>query len=240
MKSELIRLFRAALCVGALLLGPTTSQATVLIPGTTVVPDLLAGPAGTLVDTVLTPLTVGGDLIANLRAAVVQNAGGTLDFYYQIGNSGMSGTNLSSSTDQAFAIPAMSFATDVFYRTDPGGLPVFQDGSAAAVPLSVDRSADGVIVGFNFTGPGTLNASKINPGEVSRILVIRTNATNYVPGLTTIANGFITGGPSFAPFAPFAPSVTPEPTSLLLLGSAFAAAGYVARQRISKRKPTAL
>jgi len=237
MKSDLKRLCRTALCVGALLLGPTaSSQATVLIPGTTVVPDLLAGPAGTLVDTVLTPLTFGGELIANLRAAVVMNAGGTLDFYYQIGNSGMSGTNLATTTDQSFAIPAMTFATDVFYRTDPGGLPVFLPGSAQAVPLSAERSNDGVVVGFNFTAPGTRNSSRINPGEVSRILVIRTNATNYVPGLTTIGNGIITSGQSFAPFAP---SVTPEPTSLLLLGSAFAAAGYVARQRI-RRKPTAI
>jgi hypothetical protein len=191
-----------------------------------------------LVDSILTPLTSGGELIANLRAAVVMNAGGTLDFYYQIGNSGMSGHNFSLSTDQAFAIPSSTFVTDVFYRTENGGLPFFHDGSAAATPLSVDRSADGMVVGFNFSGPGTRNSTRINAGEVSRILVVRTNATNYVPGLTTIANSLVLGGQSFAPFAPFAPSVTPEPTSLLLLGSGFAAAGYVARLRISKRKTT--
>jgi hypothetical protein len=234
MKADLIRLCRAALCASALLLGPATSQATVLVPGTTVVPGVLAGAAGTMVDSILTPLTFGGDLIANLRAAVVMNAGGTLDFYYQIGNSGMSGTNLASTTDQPFAIPAMTFATDVFYRTDTGGLDFFHTGSAAATPLTADRTADGVVVGFNF---GNLNANKINPGEVSRILVIRTNATSYMPGLTTIANGIITSGQSFAPFAP---APVPEPTSLLLLGSAFAAAGYVARHRIARRKTTAV
>jgi hypothetical protein len=238
MNAKLIRLGRAALCATTLMLGTATAHATVLVPGGTVVPAVLAGPAGTLVDSILTPLTSGPNLIANLRAAVVLNAGGTLDFYYQIGVSGTSGHNLALSTDQAFAIPATTFVTDVFYRLENGGLPFFHTGSAAAFPLTADRSGDGIVVGFNFTGPGALNSTKINAGEVSRILVVRTNATNYVPGLTTVANSVIAAGESFAPFAPFAPSTVPEPASLLLLGSAFAAAGYVARRRNAKSKPT--
>jgi len=237
MNANFVRLGRAALCAATLLLGPSATQATVLLPGGAVVPGVLAGGAGTQIDQLLTPLVNGADLIANLRTAVVLNSGGTLDFYYQIGNAGTSKHNLSASTDQAFAIPSSIFVTDVFYRLENGGLPFFHTGSAAAFPLSVNRSPDGIVVGFNFTGPGSLNSTRINPGEVSRILVIRTNATDYVPGLTTIANSVIAAGESFAPFAPFAPSTVPEPTSLLLLGSAFAAAGYMARLRGAKKKP---
>jgi hypothetical protein len=203
------------------------------MPGGSVVPDLLAGPAGTLVDSMLTPLTGAPDLIANLRTAVVQNAGGTLDFYYQIGNSGMSAHALALTSHLAFALPALTFATDVFYRLENGGLDFFHDGSEDATPLESSRTADGVIVDFDF---GTSNLTRINSGEVSSILVIRTNATNYVPGLTLATNdGVSVGGDSFAPFAP---STVPEPTSLLLLSSAFAAAGYMARHRAARRRPT--
>lgn len=233
MNAKLIRLCGAALCAGALLLSPATSKATVLVPGGTVVPDILIGPAGTLVDSLLTPLVGSPDVIAAMRTAVVRNAGGTLDFYYQIGNSGISDFALNMVSSLSFAIPAMTFATDVFFRLENGGLPFFHIGSPAAAPLTSSRSADGVVVDFNFR-LGNLNAPRINSGEVSRILVIRTNATNYVPGLTTASNGSVlVAGPSFAP------SAVPEPTSLLLLSSAFAAAGYVARHRASRRKPPA-
>ena len=234
MSANLIRFSRAALLASTLLVVPATSQATVLVPGGVVMPDVLAGSAGTLLDSLLTPLTDGGELIANLRTAVVQNAGGTLDFYYQIGNKGTSGHNLDFSFNQSFATGS-TFVTDVFYRLENGGLDFFHTGTGA--PSLAARSADGVEVGFHFSGSPLRSALRINPGEVSRILVIRTNATNYAPGLTTVANSITSSGASFAPSG-FAPSAVPEPASLLLLGSAFAAAGYVARHRVAKKKPT--
>jgi hypothetical protein len=235
MNAKLIRLGRAALCAMTLLLAPTTTHATVLVPGGAVMPDVLGGDAGTLVDSMLTPLLSGPELIANLRTAVVMNSGGTLDFYYQIGNKGTSGHNLNLAANQAFTLGSSTFVTDVFYRLENGGLDFFHNGTGS--PSLASRSADGVVVGFEFAGNPLQNALKINPGEVSRILVIRTNATNYVPGLTTIANSITSTGGSFAPGG-FAPSAVPEPASLLLLGSAFAAAGYMARHRVPKRKPT--
>lgn len=192
-------------------------------------PEVLAGAAGTLVDSMLTPLISGGELIANLRTAVVQNAGGTLDFYYQFGNAGTSGTNLDLSLNQSFAMGS-TFVTDVFFRLENGGLDFFHDGDDGTAPTAATRSADGVVVGFLFTGSPFRSELRINPGEVSRILVIRTNATDYAGGLTSLQNGIIATGDSFAPAA------VPEPASLLLLGSAFAAAGYVARHR--RKKPT--
>jgi hypothetical protein len=235
MNANLIRLSRAALLASLLLVAPATSQATVLVPGGAVMPDILAGSAGTLVDSLLTPLTSGGDLVANLRTAVVMNSGGTLDFYYQIGNKGTSGHNIDLAFNQSFA-PGVTFATDVFYRLENGGLDFFHDVSSGA-PSVASRNASGSVVGFEFSGSPIRSALRINPGEVSSILVIRTNATTYAAGSTTISNSITLTGNSFAPTG-FAPSAVPEPASLLLLGSAFAAAGYVARHRVAKKKPT--
>jgi PEP-CTERM motif len=235
MNANLIRLSRAALLASVLLAVPATSQATVLVPGGAVMPEVLSGSAGTLVDTVLTPLTSGGEIVARMRAAVVMNSGGTLDFYYQVFNAGTSGHNFDFTLSQSFATGA-TFATNVFYRLENGGLPVFLPGNADATPSDATRSNDGTVVGFEFTGSPLQYENRINPGENSRILVIRTNATSYVGGLTTIGNTISLTAPSFAPSG-FAPSSVPEPASLLLLGSAFAAAGYAARHR-AKKKPT--
>lgn len=234
MTANVIRLGRAAVLATTLLGVPATSQATVLVPGGAVMPDVLTGTAGTLVDSLLTPLTSGGELIANLRTAVVMNAGGTLDFYYQIGNKGTSGHNIDLAFNQSFATGS-TFATNVFYRLANGGLDFFHS-VLGGVPTTATRSADGTVVGFEFSGSPLRSALRINPGEISSILVIRTNATDYMPGSTTISNSITLTGASFGP--DFPPSAVPEPASLLLLGSAFAAAGYVARHRVAKKKPT--
>ena len=232
MTVDLIKFGRAALLTSTLLVAPATSHATVLVPGGIVVPDLLLGPAGTIIASTLSPLIAGGDLIANLRTAVVMNSGGTLDFYYQFGNSGLSGVNLDLVRTQSFALPSETFATDVFVRADNGGLNFFHD-DGTGIPTSMARSADGVNVFFDFLG--LLTRAKLNPGEITRVVVIRTNATNFAPGLTTVTPTFASGD-SFAPMA----SAVPEPASLLLLGSAFAAAGYVARHRGARKKPTSV
>lgn len=228
---NLFRLGRAALLTSTLLVAPATSHAALLVPGGVVNPDLLVGPAGTLVTSTLSPL-IAGDLIANLRTAVVMNSGGTLDFYYQVGNSGLSGVNLNRVNAQSFALPSHTFATDVFFRPNNGGLDFFHD-DGTGLPATVARSGDGVNVAFNFLGPRT--RFQLNPGEVSQILVVRTDATQFVPGMTTITPTFASGA-SFGPAG--AIGAIPEPASLLLLGSAFAAAGYVARHR--RKKPTSV
>jgi hypothetical protein len=197
-------------------------------------PGLLTDDAGTLVASLLTPLTSGTELIANLRTAVVRNAAGTLDFYYQIGNKGTSGHNIDLAINQSFAAGG-AFVTDVFYRLGNGGLDFFHNVTSG-VPSVAQRSGDGSEVQFGFSGSPIQSALRINPGEVSSILVIRTNATTFGGGTTTVANSITLTGGSFAPTG-FAPSAVPEPASLLLLGSAFAAAGYVARHR-ARKKPT--
>jgi hypothetical protein len=207
-----------------MLLGPSTAQATVLVPGGTVVPEVLTGPAGTLLAATTNVPFDTGDVMGTLTAAVVRNAAGTLDFYYQITNDLASIDSLSRNTNSSFALlGGPLYTTEVFFREDTGGLAQFSAGDAGAAPLTADRGLTGRVVGFNFLSlPG---ATGIDPGETSRILVIRTNATIFIPGMSSVIDGGVDSVDTFAP------SSVPEPASLALLSSAFAAAAYATRNR---------
>jgi hypothetical protein len=223
----------AILSAAILLLGSSTAHATVLVPGATVVPDLLAGPAGTLEDSAVGLPFDTGDVMGTLTAAVVRNAAGTLDFYYQITVALDSIDSLARNTNSAFALlaPSFVFATEVFFRTDTGGLGDFVDGDSGATPLTADRNLTGRTVGFNFLNLPV--ESGIDPGETSRILVIRTNAVDFTAGISSVIDGGVDSVDTFAP------DLVPEPASLVLLGSAFAAAGYMARHRGAKGRKRA-
>ena len=231
MRVNFTRRGRALLCAAILLLGTSWAHATVLVPGGTVVPAVLAGPAGTLEASVLSLPLDTGDVQGSLTAAVVRNAAGTLDFYYQVTNSLGSLDSLSRNTNSLFASLSNVFATSVFYRTDTGGLGIFSDGDEGATPLTADRNATGRVVGFNFLSLPFVTG--IDPGETSRILVIRTNAVHFIPGMSSVIDGGVDSVDTFAPAA------VPEPASLVLLGSAFGAAAYMARHRGAKRRKSA-
>jgi hypothetical protein len=222
---------RAVLCA-ATLLAASTAHATVLVPGGTVVPAVLGGPAGALEASAINLALNTGDVQGSLTAAVVRNAGGTLDFYYQITNALGSMDSLSRNTNSLFATLSTLYDTSVFYRTDTGGLGIFSVGDAGATPLTAERNMTGRVVGFNFLSlPGVTG---IDPGETSRILVIRTNAVDFTAGMSSVIDGGVDSVDTFAPTG----SPVPEPASLLLLSSAFAAAAYVARHRGgTRRKP---
>lgn len=233
MKTPFTRFGRAALCVTVLLLAPSAGQAALLLPGTTTVPDILADVPGVVEASLPSQGFVSDDFTGSLTEAVVRNVGGTLDFYYQITNNAGSTSSLERNINSAFASTAPpGFTTEVFYRTDNAGLgSLFSAGSPSAVPLTADRSANARRVGFTFSG--------IAPGETSRILVIRTNATTFTNGVSLISDDLILGEGTFDAVGSFQPAAAaiPEPASLVLLSSAFAAAGYVARHRARKRKP---
>lgn len=234
MNAQLKRLGRAMACAAVLLLlVPSPGQATILAPGGIVVPVVLADPvAPGDVEAVLDELPFSTPFYTGtLTAAVVRNSGGTLDFYYQITNDASSIHSLSRNTDSLFS----GFSTDVYYRVDDAGLPaLFTAGVLGATPLTVDRGPGGEVVGFNFTGGGS--GPLINPGETTRILVIRTDAVDFTNGgFSSVLNGL----PAFVSvFQPATTAPIPEPASLLLLSSAFGAASYVARHRARRRKPS--
>ncbi len=242
MNAQLTRFTRAAACATVFLLAPSAGQAAMLLPAS-IVPltsaDILATPAGTLEASTVQPIisAAAGDYTGSLSAAVIRNAGGTLDFYYQITNDATSTDALSRNTNSRFAsiVPPFAYSTEVFYRTDDAGLPgLFVAGDPDATPLAAIRSVNARVVAFQFESPIVPLVSGIDPGETSMIVVIRTNATAFTGGFSAVIDGTTTTVGTFGPTGPI--STVPEPASLLLLSSAFGAAGYMARHRDRRKK----
>lgn len=158
-----------------------------------------------------------------LRSAVYRNSLGSLDFYYQFRNSSSSPDSISRITMNSFA----GFTTNIGYTNQnidgSGNSKVnFIGSSSNQIPLIGERVSDAT-VGFNF-GAGSFSP-KINPGETSSILVIRTNATTFGIGSTSIINGAV------ANVSTFAPTAIPEPGTYALLGAGLVALGLLGRKR---------
>jgi hypothetical protein len=199
----------------ALAVTATGAAAQVALPaGSQVTPTSFNPATGAVLASSSSPFTTAA-FSGTLTSAVVQN-GSTLDFYYQVANNANSLSSLGRETNFNFS----GFATSVFFRTDnAGGAGGFVAGTET--PDTADRDSFGV-VGFNFNQGGAGAASgKIDPGETSSILVVRTDATLFAPGTSSVING---GAASVATFMP----VIPEPASLGLLG---VATGLVLRRR---------
>ena len=206
--------WRNTICVTVLALGLATvapwASATPITPGTSGPPDLLI-PAGAVVaDTGIIGFANG--LVSGLtREVVIREASGFLDFVYAIHNSGPD--NITRSTTSNFS----TFTTDVGFN--PLALTNLLGNAVSITPLTVDRSASGSTVGFNF---GLLG---FKPGLDSFNLVIETNALYFTGGNLS----FIDGGT--ATVAGFAPTNSPEPASLALMGT-----GIVFCARLLRRK----
>jgi hypothetical protein len=208
-----------------------SAQALVLMPGSgpVAVPIEDYAFGGTVLATAQGPIAAP-HWNGTFRSAVVDGpeAGVNLDFYYQVTNSANSGDALGRITGSDFA---NNFVTDIYQTASP--FSIFVAGNQAA--LAGDRGllgtvgfyfAPGINVGeeevsLAFVSPGT---GKIDPGESSYTLIIRTNATAYEPGVMGIVNG---GGTYAVAFQP----AIPEPGSLALLATGLLAIGGIARRR---------
>lgn len=161
-----------------------------------------------------------------LRTAVYRNLVGTLDFYYQFYNSTTSPDSISRLTMNSFA----GFTTNLGYTNQNidgnGNSDVnFRGSGSNQVPLVGERVSSST-VGFNF-GAGSFSP-KINPGETSSILLVRTNAMNYGIGSTSVINGATV---NIVTFAPTAGSDVPEPATYALMGAGLMALGLLRRNR---------
>ena len=134
---------------------------------------------------------------------------GCLDFVYQLTNNG---------PDLLERFSMYNFGS---VRVDAG----YDPNTGLHAPITVNRSTDGTVVGFNYTG-----GDDVLPGETLPMLVIETDALNFTDGFITAQDGNAGYGFAYAPGL-----ATPEPASLGLLGTGiFAVSGFLRRFSIRK------
>ena len=208
------------LALSAILVFSEAGYADILAPGSGAsLPDVFAGCAGcTLLASLNTgPVTssfnglvLSFDLVSAVYADPSNTFGaGDLDFMYEV-------TNLATSTDSIGRLSAINFsgfATDVGYTTAGASLPggLFVNGSTA--PGLVDRNTAST-VGFGFAVPPL--SALVPPDQASTVLIIETDATKFRSGQASVIDGQAT---TVDAFGPAGTTVTPEPSSLLLLGT---------------------
>lgn len=170
--------------------------------------------------------TSAGTDSGNVISAVFMEAGGTLDFYYQIVAGGGSSTAISAESNVDFG----TVAVELGFRTDgsslPSGVPgpnLFVDGDAInGVPGTVSLDTTGAVTTFTFVPPGI----GIAGGDTSVVLVVSTDATTYANGNVNLISGQAGETTAFQPG-----SLVPEPASFLLLGAGLLAIGGFSRLR---------
>ena len=193
----------------------TAASANTIGPGGSGAPDILSPTGAIIGDTGVLNFTTGPFLTGTTREIVIRDSiTGDLDFIYAIHNNSTSTDGVGRSTTAAFT----GFTTDVGYNL--GLSPDLLGYSPTIAPLTVDRSLAGDTVGFNFGPP-----LGFPPGASSYDLIVETNAHYYTAGVLNFIDGGVAGVPGFAPTS------TPEPASLALMGT-----GIVFCARLLRRK----
>jgi len=200
----------AAVAACALAFASSAGASILVPPQSPTAPDVFASiPTGSIVASLL-----GQSFVSDLGAAdfsgvysteVIQGANvfgaNDLTFVYQFNNATTSGQDINRVTASDFG----GFQTDVGYVTGTGD-----------IPDSVDRTSSNP-VGFNF-------ATGVLPGTTSSVLIIETDATEFVPGHFSLIDDGVSLNPAFAPGVP-----EPKTWAMMIAGLAFL--GFAARRR---------
>lgn len=215
---------------GAVLAASTTlAFATPLTPGNTVTATSLPFAYTSTVASISGPLTAG-TFTGTYSEFVITDAdnifnsecggSGCLTFVLEINSNSASSPNGIEHVSNGDGGPPFgslnpgegfeNYSLNVGYETMGTG----------QAPLTVDESLYGTVE-FNFTG-----ADAIAPGSYADFLVIETNATNFTAGNFAAIDSSTATVEGFVPAA-----TTPEPNSLLLLGTGLLGAAGMLFQR---------
>ena len=222
--------FKRSILAGALfalLLAPGRIMATVLNPGGSVTnPASSAAPSGLILATtgpvnVESPGFFSGTVTSSVLADASNPFGSNdLTFTYEFDYTGwdhnfVNTDVISRITVSPYAPPEnpVTYSTDARWSTVSGGV-------SLAV---INRPGTGDAVGFSWA-LSPLGHGKIGLGGNSNLLVVYTNATQYMTGNVSIIGTGTLETPSFAP--------APEPSTFVMLGLGIVSLfGYCLRKR---------
>jgi hypothetical protein len=197
---------------------PLTPGSTVYFPSGTTAPS----PWGTLtpVAGMVSPYASGpvaNPFSGTLHSLVYMEAGGTLDFFYQV-----SANEGAHPIDRISVTGFKGFTTDMYYATDVSILPTAAAGTLGSVPFEKFTRLEDDVIGANF-----LNG--LSGGHTTYWLVVRTNATSYEGTTAYIQDGAQATAQTFCP--------APLPSSMVLFATG--AVGFVGGIVRRFRRPSA-
>ncbi len=174
--------------------------------------------------TALNPTSFSGVLDSWVLSGNTDNPLGGLSFVYRLSND-------QSSNDALHRLALNGFTglqVEAGYLS--GGLsPTGGATNIGLTPTLVDRGiAPGDNAGFSFLA-GTISGltfESLNPGEISRYLVMYTNSSMYSTSIASVIDGSVASAATFAPI--------PEPETYAMMLAGMGLMAFVARRRASK------
>ena len=207
------RAFSLAFCSAVLLAAAPIAHATPFTIGNAPSGLFAGGPLATVSGTVTSVPSLPGSptFTASYASAVFVDAfTGNLDFVY--------GLTVNSATGSP-----LDFVDHLTMSNFDGFLTgIVADRSSGIAPDSIANEISG-IVEVNYTG-----VEGVHVGQSIETLVFETNAKNFIAGTYTAQDGSVAVFQGFQPAA-----ATPEPSSVVLLGSGLLAAAGVIRRRMT-------